>query len=53
MTGGNTDHYTNSTQPELGCHMEEMILDVKLAKFAFYINTSDDWGDQLLGHDVL
>ncbi len=33
--------------------MEEMILDAVHANFAFDTNNADDWGDQLLGHDVL
>jgi len=33
--------------------MEEMILDAVQANFALYIHKRNDWGDQLLGHDVL
>ena len=33
--------------------MEEMIRGASLANFALDTNNADDWGDQLLGHDVL
>jgi len=43
VTGGNTDHYTNSTQPQLGCHMEVLILGCVIAGFMQWTATMQFW----------